>query len=109
MTQARIPTGFWLEGRLRDLNARGGAYYVLQRGDSQSGVILMKISDCAGICRLLIQERNLEGILAWADALGEEKVEESRADAYIARARSRDPDLWVVEVEDRGLQNPFAE
>lgn len=94
---------------MRALEAQAAPYYVLQRGDPQSGIVLLKISNCAGLCRLLIQERNLDGVLGWVDALGEEKVEETHADAYIARARARDPDLWVVEVEYRTLQNPFIE
>jgi hypothetical protein len=77
----------------------------LQRGDPNSGVILLKISNTQGSCRLVIQERNSKGALVWVDALNADVIEEARADAYIIRARDRDPDLWVIEVEERELTN----
>lgn len=91
------------------LNAAAVSYYVLQRGDKTGGLVLLKLNGLEGVCKLLTQQRNLDGELDWVDALGQETVSEQEADDYITRARARDPDLWVIEIEDRSMTNPFEE
>ena len=105
--QARLPVHLWIDAQLRPLNDRGIFYYVQQRGEANSGVILLKLNGLKGLCRLLVQQRDLDGDLAWMNALNKEHVEEIDADQYIQRSISRDPDLWVIEVEDREMNNPF--
>lgn len=100
---ARIPAHIWIEAEIRRLSAKGIGVYVIARGDAGGGMVLQKISDLSGQCRLLSQQRDIEGRLLWADVLGAPVVAEADADAYIRRARERDPDLWVVEIEDRSL------
>ena len=107
MSDERLPTYLWLDAKIRELSAQGIGVYVAQRGDRMGGLVLLKVADMTGQCRLLTQQRNLEGKLVWMAALKEEFMDEKSADDYIARARSRDPDLWVIEVEDKLMGNPF--
>lgn len=100
----RLPTHIWIEAEVRRLSAQGYGIYVLSRGDKAGGMVLQKINNLDGRCVLLSQQRDLFGRLVWINALQDDVVEEKEADAYIARARDRDPDLWVVEIEDRALQ-----
>ncbi len=105
--EARLPVHLWIDAQLSPLNARGIFYYIHQRGEKNTGTILLKINNLEGACRLLIQQRDLDGNLGWMNAKREELVEEQDADQYIQRAISRDPDLWVIEIEDRDINNPF--
>lgn len=105
--EARLPVHLWIEAQLRPLAGRGIYHYIQQRGERNSGIVLLKLNGLAGRCRLLIQQRDFEGVLGWMNALGQEEVEEKAADAYIQRAISRDPDMWVIEIEDRAMDNPF--
>lgn len=105
--EARLPVHLWIDAQLTPLAGRGIYYYIQQRGERNSGIILLKLNGLSGRCRLLIQQRDIDGVLGWMNALGQEEVEEKAADAYIQRSMSRDPDLWVIEIEDRAMDNPF--
>ncbi len=107
--EQRIPTQIWVDAGMRAMSAAGVAAYVVRKGDLADGLVLLKISDLAGQCRLLTKQRDAKGALVWTDVLGEDSVPEKTADEYIARAVQRDPDQWVIEVEDRALRNFFDE
>ena len=107
MFEAPLPMGLWLSAHLRQLSAEGRAAYVVRKGPSEGGTLLVKISRMAEGARVLTQARDIDGRLGWLPALGGRVVPEAEADAYIDRAVGRDPDLWVVEVEDPQGRNPF--
>lgn len=49
------------------------------------------------------------GELVWMRATGPAPVGEVDADAYIARQRRRDPDIWVVEIESPSAESLIDE
>jgi hypothetical protein len=103
----RVPTHLWVMAQVRRCNDRGQAAYVLRKGERMGGLVLLKLNLLDGAARVLTQQRDLDGRLGWMGALGDQSVPEVEADAYIERATARDPDLWVIEVEDRSGANPF--
>ena len=106
-TNNRLPTSLWVEAQLRRLNAAAVPYYIVHKGDHAGGLVVLKLNGRESGVSVLIQQRGLDGVMGWAHALPEETVEEADADAYIQRALSRDPDLWVIEIEDPARENPF--
>ncbi|HXV22814.1 MAG TPA: DUF1491 family protein [Alphaproteobacteria bacterium] len=106
-TDDRLPTELWLKAHLRRCNAEGTPVAVLRRGDPIGGMVLLKINRLEQGCALLSQTRDPSGRPAWLQALAGALVPETEADAYIARAVKRDPDLWVIEIESRGGEHPF--
>ncbi len=107
--EARLPVHLLIDSALKPLNGIGIFYYIHQRGERNTGTILLKLNNLSGECRLLVQQRDIDGVLGWIDAINKERVEEAEADQYIQRSISRDPDLWVIEIEDPEMNNPFKE
>ena len=108
MSGGQLPTALFVEGHLATLTAKAVPYYFIQKGNASSGLLVLKLNGLKGRVRLLVQQRDfMEDTLVWVAALEEEVVEENKADEYIQRAIARDPDLWVLEIEDESLTNPF--
>ena len=103
-----MPTHLWVEGKIRELSSQGIGVYVLQKGERNDGTVLLKLCDTRGQAKLHVQQRDLEGTMAWVNVFqGDDVIEEKRADEYIARSKSRDPDQWIIEIEHPEMDNPF--
>ena len=72
---------------------------VVKRGDRDAGTVWVKVMRLDGSCELFVPARNFEGERIWTRPVG--IVPEAEADAYTRKALDRDPDMWVVEIEDR--------
>jgi hypothetical protein len=107
LSEERLPTELWVQIHLRRCSVDATPVALLRRGEPERGTVLLKLNQIEAGCRILSQARDLEGRLGWLAALGGKLVPEAEADAYIARAIDRDPDLWVIEIEDRTGRNPF--
>ena len=107
MADNRIPTELWVKAHLRRLSATGAPVVVARRGDPHGGMVILKVNRLDLGCRVLVQTRDLDGVLCWMPALKGDLVPEADADDYITRQTARDPDLWVVEVEARDGEHGF--
>lgn len=108
MSDDRIPTHIWVEAKIRDSHNNGCPIFVVNKGNRTGGLVLIKLNNLDGLCRLLVQQRNLHGALEWINPLGDD-VPETEADDYIRKELEFDTDLWVLEVEDKDMKNPFDE
>lgn len=108
MDDDRLPTDLWVMAHIRRCNGEGVPAVVARKGHANAGTLILKLNLLERGCRVLTQMRDLDGAMGWMAAFQGGLVPEAEADAYIARAVARDPDLWVVEIEDRAGRNPFG-
>lgn len=97
MSEARLSAGIWVTAYLARLSGEGVYAHVALRGDPHAGAIAVKCATMDGRARVFTRARDAEGARIWDLA---HDGSEEEADAYLARQRGFDPDLWIVEVED---------
>lgn len=107
MTEPRLKTEIWVKACVRRASVENIALAVVKRGDPDGGAVLVKLNRHAEGCVVFTETRDVNGARAWHKGTGAVPVPETEADAYIARNRRIDPDLWVIEVEDRQGRLPF--
>ncbi|MBN2630215.1 MAG: DUF1491 family protein [Rhodobacteraceae bacterium] len=96
---ARLASGLWVSAYLNRLRLANIPAYVTAKGDASAGAVLVKVALLDGTAR--VYERGFD-IAADARVWRQVSVgAEAEVDAMITRAKGRDPDLWVIEIEDR--------
>lgn len=110
MFEERLSTRIWVDALLRRAQVGGAAAFVVQRGEESRGDVLIKVSDLSGGARAYVPRTSMEGDRVFVDlevqGIG---PEEPSVDDYLARARDRDRDLWVIEIEDREARHFLTE
>jgi hypothetical protein len=99
MGEPRLTAEFWVGAYLARLRLADIPAYVTAKGDASAGAVLVKVATLDGRARALQRSFDLaSGARAWVTLA---EGAEAEVDAALARQRARDPDLWVIELEDR--------
>jgi hypothetical protein len=96
----RLKAGIFVRALIRRAEVAGAQAYVAKKGSEEAGAVFLKISRLDGTSMVLTQARRGEGDLVWMKVLGD-SCDEAAATAYFEKQKRFDPDLWIVEIEDR--------
>lgn len=86
---------------------------LVKRGDADGGAIYIRVARLDGTSDLYAPApAGLDGAdleRRFVPALKSANVPDAEADAYLARQRGYDSDLWIVEVEDRAGRHALGD
>ena len=97
---SRLTSDIWVSAYLIRLRLFDIPAFIVARGDSTAGAVLVKLNTLDG--RGIVFQRSFDlfsGVRNWMELVS---GDEPDLDVVISRQRSFDPDLWIIEVEDRG-------
>jgi hypothetical protein len=96
----RLKSKFYVQALIRRAEVGGAQAFVVRRGAEEAGAVFLKLNRLDGTCMVLSPARRGEGERVWTKPLGD-AAEEAKAAEYFARQIRFDPDIWIVEIEDR--------
>jgi len=103
----RLKSGIWVAAYLRRCQVEGADAVLRRRGAEDAGAIFIKISYLNGLADLYgpapqsAFDEARPSDRAFSRALGGDARSEADVEAYLGKQIRFDPDLWIVEVEDR--------
>jgi hypothetical protein len=108
----RVRSDIWVSAYLRRCQAAGAAVFVARRGDRDAGAIYICVNGLdgfvgvyapapAGLSTASVDRR-------WTRRF-KDPVSEQEASLYLAREANADPDIWIIEVEDRSGRHFLGE
>ena len=105
--EPRLTAGFWVSAYLNRLRLAGIPAFVVQKGDDTAGAVVVKLATLDGKARAFQRSFDLMSDARVWVVLAEGA--EGEVDAVLARQRARDPDLWLLELEDKAGRTLLAE
>lgn len=95
----RLKSLLYVQALIRRAEVSGAAAYLVRRGAEEAGAVFLKINRLDGTTLVLSPARRGEERV-WMRTLGDGANAERCAE-YFAKQIRFDPDIWIVEIEDR--------
>jgi hypothetical protein len=111
MTTMRLKTALWVAAYVRRCYVEGVAAVVRRRGAEEAGAVFVRISRLDGTSDLFGPAPQsafdaAQGTArAFTPSLATQSASDADVEAYLARQMKFDPDIWIVEIEDRAGRN----
>ncbi|MFQ5439098.1 MAG: DUF1491 family protein [Paracoccaceae bacterium] len=95
---ARLTSAFWTGAYIARLAQHNIPAFVTAKGDATAGNVMVKLNTLDGNACAFQRSFDATGKRIWITLAEGTDVE---VEAALARQRRLDPDIWIIEVEDR--------
>ena len=103
----RLKSAIWVAAYIRRCNGEGAFAAVRRRGAEEAGAIFIKLNRLDGTADLFAPAPQTAfddarpADRAFSRPFGKDPVPEAKVEDKLAKEARFDPDVWIVEVEDR--------
>jgi hypothetical protein len=102
-----LNSDLWVGALIRRAQIEGANATIVRKGDARAGTVIVKVYNTSDrTAQVFTEAFGQDGDRLWIQPV---TGTETDIDAYIERQRGYDPDLWVVEIEDRQGRNFITE
>ncbi len=107
----RLKSALWVAAYLRRCQVEGVFAVVRRRGAEEAGAIFVRISRLDGTSDLFgpAPQSAFDAVpgveRVFSASLAEQPAPDAAIEAFLARELKFDPDVWIVEAEDRAGRN----
>ena len=96
----RLKAGIFVRALIRRAQVEGAMATVVRKGAEESGAVFLQVRRADGTSLVLDQARRGDGDLVWVKPLGD-AADDEKVRAYFEQQLKFDPDIWILEIEDR--------
>lgn len=105
-----IKAHIWAAALIRRAEVAGAFACVVRRGDPDAGACLVLVTRDRDRAALYMPARDESGVLIYLDlSAGAPGEDPAAIAAWVQRRISQDPDLWLVEIEDKAGRHFITE
>jgi len=103
----RLKSAIWVSAYVRRCHSEGAFAVVRRRGAEEAGAVFVKISRLDGTADLYgpapqtAFDEARPADRAFSPCLASQPAAEADVETYLGREIRFDPDVWIIEVEDR--------
>jgi|ERR1051326_4644011 hypothetical protein len=95
----RLKSSIYVQALIRRCETAGASAYLVRRGSEEAGAVFLKLNRLDGTLTVMSPARRGDERV-WMRPLGD-AADENRVAEYFAKQIRIDPDIWIVEIEDR--------